>query len=658
MIAGAGKDWFTSTELAELGLPGLSRVKRKINERASDECWALKHGADGAPLARPRRGRGGGLEYHITLLPASARAELIKRGLVGGADVATQLRPADALADGGRWGWFEAQTGKVKAEAERRAVVIAKVEALEDGGLSATAAVALAADESKVSAATVWNWRRLIDGISPANRLPFLAPRRSGGGVEVEIDDWAWTIIKSDYLRPEKPTWTSCYARLEQIATQRGVTLPHSRTLFRKLERDVDPRLVIAKREGAEALRRTLPPQQRTVADLHAMELVNIDGHKWDVFVRWPDGTIARPISIGIQDVYSRKFLAQSTGRTESAVETRLAFARLFERWGIPAGCLMDNGRAFASKWISGGATSRFRFKIRDEEPLGVLTSMGVKIHWALPYRGSSKPIERCWRDFCDSIAKHPAFAGAYTGNKPDAKPENYGKTAVPLAKFLEVMEASLAVHNARTGRRTEMGGGVRSLDEVFEESYARAPIGKATPEQLRLSKLTADDRPTDRNNGSITLHGNRYWSEHLSLIAGERVTVRFDPDDLHAPIHVYSREGNYLCSAPVLEATGFLDVEAAKTRAKQEARLRKAVKAVEAAEQLLEADQIAALLPAYVDDEEALEASVVRPVRHRGQTAAALRPVAQRALRAEKEAAETAVIDRLAAGMARLRVV
>jgi len=657
MFAGSGKDWFTAQELADLGLPGLSKVKRKVNERASDECWALKHGADGSPLARPRRGRGGGLEYHITLLPASARAELIKRGLVGGADVATQLRPADALADNGRWGWFEAQSDKVKAEAARRAAVIAKVEALEDGGLSATAAVALAAEGAKVSPATIWNWRRAVDGIAPANRLPFLAPRRGGGGAESDVADWAWQMIKSDYMRPEEPTWASCYERLELTAAARGEVLPCSRTLLRKFEREVDPRLVIAMRKGKEALRRTLPPQQRTVADLHAMELVNIDGHKWDVFVRWPDGTIARPISIGIQDVYSRKFLAQSTGRTESAVETRLAFARLFERYGIPAGCLMDNGRAFASKWITGGATSRFRFKIRDEEPLGVLTSMGVKIHWALPYRGSSKPIERCWRDFCDSIAKHPAFAGAYTGNKPDAKPENYGATAVPLAKFLDVMEASLAVHNARTGRRTEMGGGVRSLDEVFEESYARAPIGKATPEQLRLSKLTADDRPTDRNNGSITLHGNRYWSEHLSLIAGERVTVRFDPDDLHAPIHVYSREGEYLCSAPVLEATGFLDVEAAKTRAKQEARLRKAVKAVEVAEQLLEADQIAALLPAYVEDD-APEASVVRPVRHRGQTAAALRPVQQRAQRAEREAVETAVIDRMAVGLTRLRSV
>src|SRR3546814_16811814 len=68
----------------------------------------------------------------------------------------------------------------------------------------------------------------------------------------------------------------------------------------------MDPRVIMLRREGDEALRRMLPAQERTVAELHALELVNIDGHKVDVFVKWPDGRIVRPIIIGIQDVYSR----------------------------------------------------------------------------------------------------------------------------------------------------------------------------------------------------------------------------------------------------------------------------------------------------------------------------------------------------------------
>ncbi|MEO7691261.1 MAG: transposase domain-containing protein [Sphingomonas sp.] len=653
MKPAGGKIWFTAAELAELALPGLPKAKRKINEDHVPR-WALQVDASGAPLARPRKGRGGGFEFHIDVIPAAARAELVKRGVAIVAHVSTMIE----TTIGARWNWFEGLNAKAKAEAHRRAGIVGMVDELVAAGITRSAAVPNTAASAGVGASTLWGWLGLVEGIQPSDRLPYLAPQHRGGGAEAEIDEELWTVLVSNYLRPERPTFTSCYYQLrDQVAAPRGLKLPCERTLRRKLERDIDPRVVIMRREGAEALRRTLPPQQRTVSDLHAMELVNIDGHKWDVFVKWPDGSISRPLMVGIQDVYSRKILAWSTGKTESAVETRLAFAHLFERYGIPASCLMDNGRAFASKWITGGATSRFRFKIRDEEPLGILTALGIKIHWAQPYRGSSKPIERAWRDFCDTIAKHPALSGAYTGNKPDAKPENYGAHAVPLDRFLEVVEAGIAAHNARPGRRTEMGQGLHSLDQVFAESYAAAQIGKATPEQLRMALLAADDVTADRKSGAISLHGNRYWTEDLAHVAGDRVTVRFDPDDLHAPIHVYSREGAYLCSAPVWEATGFLDVDAAKARARLEKNYKNSVRAKIAAEQLLDASDIAAMLEATPDADLPAPAAA-RLVRHRGQTAAQLRTTSQTAPRAASDAAQAALMDRMGAGLGKLRAV
>lgn len=649
-----GKIWFTAAELAELALPGLPKAKRKINEDHAPR-WSYQVDAHGAPLAQPRRGRGGvAMEFHIDVLPASARAELVKRGVAIVAHVAETLETTLSA----RWSWFAGLSDEARAKAHFRAGLIAQVEALEDAGMNPSAAVPSVAAGAGVGASTLWGWISLVEGVKPkSDWLPYLAPQHRGGGIEAEIDDELWLILVSDYLRPGGHSFSSCITRLKAIAEKRALALPNDRTLRRKFDREIDPRVVIMRRQGAEALRQTLPPQQRSVAGMHAMELVNIDGHKWDVFVKWPDGSVSRPLMVGIQDVFSRKILAWSTGKTESAVETRLAFAHLFERYGIPGACLMDNGRAFASKWITGGATSRFRFKIRDEEPLGILTALGIKIHWAQPYRGSSKPIERAWRDFCDTIAKHPAFDGAYTGNKPDAKPENYGTKAIPLDRFLEVVDAGIAAHNARPGRRTEMGKGLHSLDEVFAESYAAAAIGKATPEQLRMALLAADDVTADRKSGAISLHGNRYWVEDLALVAGDRVTVRFDPDDLHAPIHVYSREGAYLCSAPVWEATGFLDVAAAKDRARLEANYKKSVKAKIAAEQLLDASDIAAML------EPAAEADlptpgVARLVPHRGQTKRQLKNISQAAPRAASDAAQAASLDRMGAGLGRLRAV
>jgi hypothetical protein len=110
--------------------------------------------------------------------------------------------------------------------------------------------------------------------------------------------------------------------------------------------------------------------------------------------------------------------------------------------------------------------------------------ALGVKTHWTLPYRGSSKPIERAWRDLCEYVAKHPAMAGAYTGNKPTAKPDSYRERAIPIDEFRAHVDREIAAHNARQGRATETAKG-RSFDATFAESYAQNPATEVTAEQL-----------------------------------------------------------------------------------------------------------------------------------------------------------------------------
>lgn len=637
------KAWVSAQEIAELCLPGMPRIKRKVNELARREKWAFRVAQDGSPLARPRAGRGGGLEYHIDLLPPAARSAM----LASGPDALFAAPDADPV-DRSIWHWFERQSDKVKIEANARLAIVNHVGQFEHAGMTRSAAVAVVSSEHRVSPATLWKWLQLVGGVPASDHLPHLAPRWQGGGKEVPVDPDVWQLVISDYLRFERPTWESCYWRAKRFAEANDRPIPSSRTLFRKLEREIDPRLVIAKREGMDALRGTMPPQTRTVAEFQALELVNIDGHRWDVFVRMPDGRVMRPTMVAIQDIYSRKILAYRLGETESAVLTRLAFADLFKNFGIPGGCLLDNGRAFASKWITGGSKSRFRFKIRDEEPTGILTALNVKIHWAKPYRGSSKPIERAFRDIEEYVGKDPHFAGAYTGNRPDAKPENYGEKAIPFDVFERLVAAGIAAHNARGGRRTETAHG-RSFDDVFNESYATAPIGQATPDQLRMALLAADEVRSDRRNGSIELYGNRYWSDELSLIAGQNVTVRFDPDNLHSEIHVYDRAGAYLVTAPILQKTGFLDVETARTRAKAEGDLKKAMRRQAELTELLNAQDIAAMLPDDLPGNDLPPARVIRAVRHRGQSAAALKLASEAPLTKPQDAQNLSAIDRLA---------
>lgn len=159
---------------------------------------------------------------------------------------------------------------------------------------------------------------------------------------------------------------------------------------------------------------------------------MNADGHTLDVWVQWPDGEVLRPVVTVIADLYSNAILAYRVDKSESAAAVRLAFYDLFRDWGIPDFALLDNGRAFASKQMTGGQKTRFRFKVSPDETDGVLTALGVKVHWATPYSGQSKPIERSFRDLCDRVAKHPRLAGAYSGNSPMAKPD-YARGVQPV---------------------------------------------------------------------------------------------------------------------------------------------------------------------------------------------------------------------------------
>ncbi len=588
----ASADWYSAAELAELALPGLPADKRSIARRAQEERWSARAGADGELLVRARRGRGGGIEFHHTLLPAPARVELARRGLIVDSAESDTTAPADH-----GWQWFAQQTDRVRGVAIERLGVVNAIELLEQSGVTRTAAIGEVSRQRAIGRATIWSWLRAVQGIALENRLPALAPRRKGGGAEVAIDAYLWSYFKSDWLRPSQPTLSSCYERTAAIAIERSLSMPSERTFRRRLEREIDPGIIKLRREGEEALRRSIPAQRRTVEHLHAMEHVNVDGHRFDVFVKDADGRVFRPTMVAIQDLHSSKLLAWRIAETESAVLTRLAFADLFAEFGIPKACTLDNGRAFASKWITGGAKSRYRFKIRAEEPTGLLTGLGIAIHWALPYRGQSKPIERAFRDMCDRIAKHPAMEGAYTGNSPSAKPENYGSRAVPFAEFLAHVEQGIAAHNARLGRRGRNYAG-RSFDQVFAESYAAAPIGKATPEQLRMALLSAEQVMVNRQTGELSLYGNRYWSEECAALSGQRVTVRFDPDRLANDIHLYTRDGRYLTSAARIADTGYDDVAGARETAKRLASYRKRVRDGADAEQLMAAEELAAMQP------------------------------------------------------------
>lgn len=601
--------WYTAADLA--GLPGMPGTDRRVNSRAEREQWP-----------RRARQRGKGWEYPFTALGAATQAALLLR------DRPQQLAaPSNSRAPSddqlrSAWQRFDRAKQPMKDVAAMRLKTLYTVGALVRGGtplMQAREIVAAQLQREGVrggSAASIARWQQDVAHAGPQDWLALLLPHYTGRTATAEIEPEAWDLFKADYLRLEQPTASSCYDRLQRIAATRGWELPSLKTFTRRVERELPRAVRVLARQGEEALLKTYPAQERDRSLMAALQGVNADGHRWDLRVRFPDGTDGRPCILGWQDLYSGKLLAWRLGDNENSDMVRLSFGDMLREFGIPGSVYLDNGRAFASKWMTGGTPNRYRFKIREEDPAGLITTLvgAENVHWVTPYHGQAKPIERMWRDFCDRIAKHPEFAGAYVGNNTLNKPENYGSRVIEWADFERVVTSEIHAHNARVGRRTKVCGGVQSFDQAFAASYSAAAIGKVSDEQLRLLLLAAEAVTASPIDGSVRLAGNRYWTEALSEHAGRKLVLRIDPWHLQGVAHVYALDGTYIAEAPCTAAVGFADVNAAREHARGRKQYKRAAKDMLAAERLMDAAQVAAQLP-QATAPNLPDAAVVAPV-------------------------------------------
>lgn len=589
--------WWTAEELAASGLPEMPGTKQGVNRLAKG--WRVQ-----PDCVRRKAGRGGGFQYHWSVLPDRTRAAL----LTADAPVA-DAKPGRADA----WAAYDSLPDSAKMTAQERLAIIQNVEMLQSAGATKTAAIEAALQVTSFKPRAVFDWFKAIEGVAVEDRLAYLIPRHRLADRARPKSASAREFLehlKSLFLRLEGPTFRECYRDACDLAKAHGWATLRERTAKRRIEADVPYVTRVFLTEGEAGLMRCFPAQIRDRTGLHALEGVNADCHKIDVFVKWEDGTVDRPQIVAFQDLYSNKMLSWRVDHNPNKVMVMAAFGEMIETHGIPKHCLFDNGREFANKWLTAGAPTRFRFKVLADDPLGVLPLLGIKMHWATPGHGQAKPIERGFRDFADNVAKDPRFAGAYVGKNPMAKPENYGERAVPIETFLAVLAERIAKHNAREGRTTKAANG-RSFDQTFAESYARAPIQRATEEQRRLWMFGQHNGELSKRTGALKFQGNEYHSEWMSQLPGKSVVARFDPEDLHAGLHIYAVDGEYLGFAECRKAVGFFDIAGARENARRNSRIRRAEKAIANEHRTIAIEDIAAKL-------DALQPTPVEPLENK----------------------------------------
>jgi len=577
----AASVWLTCGELSKLACVA-GRVMRRTIRRAFQHRTKWR---GVTVVVRKQVGRGGqeGRRHEVLLssLPAALQAKWHQQhagAKLGGQAEAIAALPggegSDPEESGRPWTQARRETEhaayatrptSVQAEAKRRLRSVQLFHSFDGLDTPILQRYAAAAQDAGESVSTIRRWVSKCSGHHPGDWLVVLAPRYRGGQVSAEITPEAHEYVKREFFKQSQPALRPIYRRAKRLAGEKGWSLPSYATVKRIVKSEPHWYHVLM-REGREALAQLYPAQERDFSTLNLHTIWCSDGRKADVFVRWEDGKIERPIVVAWIDLRSRVCLGYAIGRSESADLIRLAFKDAAEKSrALPDAVLLDSGRGFASKLLTGGAPNRFRFKVREEDVPGILTLLGVRIHWAMPYNARAKPIEPWWRNLAEMDKR---FDAAYCGNKPDAKPEDFDlKKAAPIEQFRKILVETLSEYHTRPHRGDAMDG--RSPLAIYEELLKQTIVREPTREQLRLCLLAAESVRLNSDDSSVIINGNRYWAEKLATLPRDvDYVVRFNPENATEPVSVYQGD-RFICEAPLIARTGFRDQQAAKTYAR-----------------------------------------------------------------------------------------
>lgn len=609
------ENWYTAQELVDFNLKSLPNSKASVIRWAKKNEW----------ITRKRVGRGGGFEYAFESLPKEVQDEIhiiaARAAAKAQAKAAKQRQPkqADKPKEANYlpeviWSGWEDATAKQKARATEKVGGCFAVDDLVNTGMGVVEAIETVAADTDVSTGSLKRWYYKVRNFERSDWLPILLgnyqPSKSR---QADFDEQAWEAFKADYLRLERPQMGTCYERLKLLAAEHNWTIPSLSSIKRKLEREVPMTQRVLLRQGERALADMYPALVRSVETLEAMEWINGDGYQHNAFVRWHNGDIVRPKTWLWQDIRTRKILAYRTDLSENSDTIRLALMDLVSRYGIPRKLTIDNTRAAANKWMTGGVPNRYRFKVKEDDPMGIIPLLGIELFWTSVQfgtgHGQAKPIERAFSHggLGETIDKHPLLAGHHAGANVLDKPDNYhgGKDGASYEDFITALEQGIELWNNRVKRDTEICQGVYSFSQVFERDYANATVRRATTEQMRLLMLMSE-AVTLKPNGTFSLscggkvfgQKNRYEAVDLIGSTHKKVVVKFDPERLHDTVWVYSLDGRFLAEAVCTEKVAFGDKATGREHDKARKQYVKSEKAMAKAQQAMGIKELAELMP------------------------------------------------------------
>jgi len=589
------KQWFTTTELAELALAGLPASRDGITKLSNRENWA-----DNFALCRNRPGRegGGGLEYHIDQLPMVARLDYLSRQVVvdikdiaaGRDDIdhepcsAVEMTERDArLAIVAIVNRFRRDSGFTASGADDWFCRLVKSGSIElPGWISAVIKV--------MSPRSISRWRS-IKARGEAEKLAFDRSKNRGGtGILDRAENGDIRNFILAHLA-NNPHLAAKHIRLavwgaygdQLVVDNKSRNLPPLRTFQNTLKG-------WKKTYRNELMRLSDPDAYKssvryvvtgaTVAD-RLNECWEIDASTLDLMCT--DGRVNIYVAV---DIYSRRSIIHMT-QTPRAIGVGELIRKCINKWGVAELIKTDNGSDFKAN-----ATQR------------LLSALGIEVDYCDAYSPEQKGVvERLIKTFQHDI---PVILPGYIGHcvadrkRIEGQRSFANRLGMDDDKIFNVSMSMAEVQEIADYWADKVyGGSVHST--IGSTPNKRAALAEGSVRRLKhvealdilLAPLVGQDGMRRVTKAGIRANNTHYLIG--SVMPGAQVFCRFDPTDA-GKLYVFEPDGEtFIGHALNWELAGIDPAElAGRVRAQQKAREDETITHIRPHRRQIKQDQLA----------------------------------------------------------------
>ncbi len=583
------KEWLSATEIEAYNLPDIPKTSSAILRFAKRKDWAAAVSQKGKPLARQRAGRGGGLEYHYTILPAAARSTYTIRHLQSadappidelfkGANtipeppttLTAELRRDAILLILNFWDIYRVKASSTLEAARFEFVTMYQNDKIS--GIPAWVTAALTSqngNKKKLCVNTLRRWEYTRNK-SEFNSLAGKHGNRKGTGKLASAEGGkVETFIAARIVH--QPHLTADHIR-DLVTAEFGNTLniggkacqmPPIRTFQRFISK--------WKSEHQEALAKMTDPDayksKVKFSGTNMNHWVRRPNQLWEIDASPADVllTDGRYSIYALVDIYTRRMLVtvSKTPKTEAV----LGLLRIgIKAWGVPENLRTDNGSDFISHQFK-RALSALAIHQDITDPFSPEQKGTVERHIGTLQRGFMTLL--------------PGFVGHnVTDRKKIEARRSFAKRLGESDQNAFCVDLTPEDLQERTDRWIEAKynhkphAGLKGKSPFEMIAAWTGPIRQIEDERaldILLSPLAGTDGFRQVTKFGITLDRAKFI--HGNLVPGTRVFVRVDPQDM-GRIYVYEADGHeFICVAECPERLGKNPGDAVRAARAEQAR-------------------------------------------------------------------------------------